>query len=62
VVELELRSEGLPLDSLGRLDPDSVQLAKTASRSILGFMNEMAVLLRYEITLPAASTTATSAR
>ena len=42
-VEAELRSEGLPPDSLGRLDPDGVQLAKTASRSILGSMNEMAV-------------------
>ena len=45
----ELRSESLPADSLGRLDPDALQIAKTASRSILGFMNEMAVHLRYEI-------------
>lgn len=49
-LKLELRSEGLPPDTLGRLDPDAVQLAKTASRSILGFMNEMAFHLRYEIT------------
>ena len=45
----ELRSERLPLDSFGRLDPDAVRLAKTASRSTLGFMNEMAVHLRYQI-------------
>lgn len=44
----ELRSEGLPRDSLGQLDPDAVQIAKTASRTTLGFMNEMAVHLRYE--------------
>jgi hypothetical protein len=48
-VEAELRSEGLAPDSLGRLDPDGVQLAKTASRSILGFMNEMAVHCDYAV-------------
>jgi hypothetical protein len=48
-LELELRSEGLPPDTLGRLDPDAVEFAKTASRSTLGFMNEMGVQIRYEI-------------
>jgi len=48
-VEAELRSESLPPDTFGRLDPDAVRLAKTASRSTLGFMNEMAVHLRYQI-------------
>jgi hypothetical protein len=47
-VEAELRSESLPPDTFGQLDPDAVRLAKTASRSILGFMNEMAVHLRYQ--------------
>jgi hypothetical protein len=48
-VEAELRSEGLPPDSFGRLDPDAVQLAKTASRTILGFMNEMAAHCDYAV-------------
>jgi len=41
-IEAELAAEGLPADRLGRLDRDAVQVAKTASRSVLGFMNEMA--------------------
>jgi hypothetical protein len=48
-IEAELRSENLPPDTFGRLHPDAVRLAKTASRSTLGFMNEMAVHLRYEV-------------
>jgi hypothetical protein len=32
----------LPIDVLGRLDPGEAQLAKTASRHILGVMNQMA--------------------
>jgi hypothetical protein len=48
-VEAELRSESLPPDTLGELDPDAFRLAKTASRSTLGFMNEMAVHLRYQV-------------
>lgn len=49
VIESELRSESLPADLLGPLDPDQVQLAKTASRSVLGFMNDIAVHCRYQI-------------
>jgi hypothetical protein len=49
VVEAELRSEHLPSDALGRLYPDAVRLAKTASRSILGFMNDIAVNCRYQV-------------
>jgi hypothetical protein len=48
-VEEELCAEGLPLDVLGRLDAKDAHVAKTASRSILGFMNEMAFHLRYQI-------------
>ncbi len=48
-VESELRAENLPIDTFSKLQPDSVQLAKTASRSTLGFMNEMAFELRYLI-------------
>jgi hypothetical protein len=47
-IEAELSSEGVPPDTFGDLDPDSIQLAKTASRSTLGFMNEMAHHLRYQ--------------
>lgn len=48
-VEAELSSESLPPDTFGQLDPDAVRLAKTASHSILGFMNDMAVHLRYQV-------------
>jgi hypothetical protein len=37
-----LLDEGLPTDLLGRLEPDEVQLAKTASKHVLGVMNQMA--------------------
>lgn len=49
VVEEELRAEELPLDVLGRLDAEDVHVARTASRSVLGFMNEMAFHVRYQI-------------
>lgn len=48
-VDEELRAEGLPLAVLGQLDADDVHVAKTSSRSVLGFMNEMAFSLRYQI-------------
>ena len=38
----ELRSEGLPAETFADLEPDKVILAKTASRSVLGCMNDMA--------------------
>lgn len=60
-IEAELRSESLPVDALGRLDADTVCLAKTGSRSTLGFMNEVAFQCRYQLLLPAASADATSA-
>ena len=41
-VEFELATEELPVDLFGRLDPDSVQIARTSSRSILGSMNDLA--------------------
>ena len=49
LVEEHLRSEGLASDTLGRLDPVDVHLAKTASRSILGVMNDAAFHARYRI-------------
>ncbi len=48
-LEAELASEGLPAKCLGVLDPDALQVAKTASRSVLGFMNEMAFYLDYAV-------------
>jgi hypothetical protein len=48
-IEAELRSENLPPDTFLEFAPDSVRLAKTASRSMLGFMNEMALELRYDV-------------
>ena len=69
-IETELRAESLPTDTFSELQPDSVWLAKTASRSTLGFMNEMAFDLRYFIAdaggladaTPTSSTTDSVAR
>lgn len=46
VVQRELNAEDLPDAVLGELAPPSV-LAKTASRQMLGFMNEMARFAEY---------------
>ena len=48
-VESELHAENLRNDTFSKLEPESVQLAKTASRRTLGFMNEMAFELRHFI-------------
>ena len=48
-VTAELRAEGLPTDALGRLDPDGIRLGRTASRSVLGFMNDIAAHCRYQV-------------
>jgi hypothetical protein len=42
LIARELEREGLPAHTFGDLDPASVLLAKTASRVILGCMNDMA--------------------
>ncbi len=49
LIEEHLRTEDLATDALGRLDPNDVELAKTASRSILGFMNDAVTHLRYRV-------------
>lgn len=49
LIHNELRGESLPLDRFGVLDPGSVVLAKTASRSVLGYMNEMARFCEYAV-------------
>lgn len=46
-VEDELHEEALPLDTFGPLQEELVRVGKTASRSVLGFMNDMAVHIRY---------------
>lgn len=49
LVEEHLHSEGLAASTLGRLDRNDVHLAKTASRSILGHMNDTTIHARYRI-------------
>jgi hypothetical protein len=49
LIEQHLSSEGLAPDALGRLEPEDVHLAKTASRSILGVMNDTGFHARYRI-------------
>jgi len=44
-----LNKEALPIDVLGRLDPAEVQLAKTASRHVLGVMNQMAFEIGWHV-------------
>ena len=44
-----LSSEGLAGTTLGPADPSGVRVAKTASRSVLGHMNEMAFEARHLI-------------
>jgi hypothetical protein len=45
----ELRAEGLPLDRFGALDPNSVDVAKTASKTVLGYMNEIGRFCEYAV-------------
>lgn len=47
LIRQELSRENLPEDSLGELDPKSTRLGRTASRSVLGYMNEMVRYCRY---------------
>lgn len=49
LIEEQLSSEGLPAHTLGRLGVGDVQLAKTASRSILGVMNDTGFHARHRI-------------
>jgi hypothetical protein len=49
LVEEHLRAEGLAAETLGPLDWETVEIAKTASRSMLGVMNQMALHARYRI-------------
>ncbi len=44
-----LRAEGLPVDALGELDSHDLLLTKTASRQVLGFMNEISSHISYAV-------------
>jgi hypothetical protein len=46
-VETALEQERLPLDALGRLDPHALQIAATASRSMVGFLTQAAFETRH---------------
>jgi hypothetical protein len=45
-IEAALADEGFARDALGVLDPASMRLARTASRQVLGFMNDTATMCR----------------
>jgi len=49
LIRRELRSEGLPPSTFADPDPERVILAKTADRSVLGCMNDMAFLCEHAI-------------
>src|SRR6266851_5039575 len=48
-IHKELEAESLPLDRLGALDSSCITLAKTESRTVLGYMNEMARFCEYTV-------------
>jgi hypothetical protein len=60
LIQQALRDEELPVDALGDLDPDQVRIAKTASKQVLGVMNQMAFEIDWQINGRAASGTSTS--
>src|SRR6266540_2720826 len=49
-IEAELRAEGLPANTFSQLERHDLRPTKTASRSTLGFMTEMAFELGWIIT------------
>ena len=48
-IHRELAAERLPLDRFGDLDSRSIELAKTESRTLLGYMNEMGRFCDYAV-------------
>lgn len=48
-IETELSAENLPAEVLGSLDASDAVIAKTASRSVLGTMNEIALHISYAV-------------
>lgn len=49
LVVAALLDDGLPSDALGRLTPDEVQITRTASRHVLGVMNQMAFKIEWAV-------------
>jgi hypothetical protein len=49
LIHKELVAESFPVDRLGALDSRSIALAKTRSRMVLGYMNEMARFCEYAV-------------
>jgi hypothetical protein len=49
LIERELGSEGLPLSTFGHLEDESLSIAKTADRRVLGCMNDMALHCEYSV-------------
>jgi hypothetical protein len=45
----ELKSEHLPADALGFFEPENAVIARTASRRMLGIMNDMAMHIEYAV-------------
>jgi hypothetical protein len=50
LIRREVHSEGLPPQTFADLEPEKVILARTADRSVLGCMNDMAFLCQNAIT------------
>jgi len=49
LIKEALLTEELPPDTFGVLKPDDVVIARTADRSVLGSMNDMALMLEWRI-------------
>jgi hypothetical protein len=49
LIERQLAMEELPFDLFGQLDPRGVRVLKTASRSVLGCMNDMTYSCSYAV-------------
>ena len=48
-INAAVHSEGLPVTTFGLLDPEDVAVAKTANRSVLGCMNDLATQCHYSV-------------
>jgi hypothetical protein len=51
LIRRELQAEGLPPDTFGSMDSERVLIGKTADRSVLGCMNEMAFGARLAVSM-----------
>jgi len=49
LIHEELEAESFPRDRMGALDSRTIALAKTESRTVLGYMNEMARFCEYAV-------------